>query len=105
MLYLLVFFVTYDLHVFLQVANESDAIVLKFGLTLQQIMDVVSLSLSLSLSCITLQQIMDVFSQCLPLGGFLLFALAGINCIKMPAVDKIDEAALLKAVDAIIFLL
>ena len=29
----------------LQVANESDAIVLKFGLTLQQIMDVVSLLL------------------------------------------------------------
>ena len=29
----------------LQVANESDAIVLKFGLTLQQIMDVVSLHL------------------------------------------------------------
>ena len=55
--------------------------------------------------CITLQQIMDVFSRCLPLGGFLLFALAGINCIKMPAVDKIDEAALLKVVDAIIFLL
>ena len=32
----------------LQVANESDAIVLKFGLTLQQIMDVVSLFLSLN---------------------------------------------------------
>ena len=32
----------------LQVANESDAIVLKFGLTLQQIMDVVSLLLFMS---------------------------------------------------------
>ena len=55
-----------------QVANESDAIVLKFGLTLQQIMDVVSSYLHifssyllsyLILFGLTLQQIMDVVSS------------------------------------------
>ena len=113
--FFLIFFVdrwqgfTFSSHLFWQVANESDAIVLKFGLTLQQIMDVVSFTLFFHHDCHEYchQSNRNYHHQ---LGQYHYFTLrwidhtddesisflclkATINWIKLSAVDKIDEAA------------
>ena len=96
------------LYLFCQVANESDAIVLKFGLTLQQIMDVVSPVIMNVMNIITTVIVVIIITSWdnitslsqvgLPSDdesiSFLCLK-ATINWIKLPAVDKIDVAALL----------